>query len=64
MYPVLIEGTMTEVLSGAAEILTWLITQMGAVVNFVTSNPLIMVGFLVSIAGLAINFFLRLFKSV
>lgn len=63
-YALIEGGTITEILGYAAEVLTWIITQMGAVVDFVVGQPLILVGFIVSLAGLGINFFLRLFKSV
>lgn len=57
-------STMAALLQSATEVLTWLITGMGSIVTFVVDNPLILMMFMVFLAGTAVAFFLRLFHSV
>lgn len=57
-------GTLTALLTSATEVLSWIITSMGSIVTFVVDNPLILMMFMVFLAGTAVAFFLRLFHSV
>ena len=56
--------SFTALLSSATDVLTWIITSMGSIVTFVVDNPLILMMFMVFLAGTAVAFFLRLFHSV
>lgn len=56
-------GSLTSILSSAAELVTWMITQMGAYLKFVTDNPVVLIMFLILLAGSGMAFLLRLWKS-
>lgn len=56
--------TLTGLLSSATEVVTWFITQMGAYLNFITQNPLILSMFLIMLAGAGIGFLFRIWHSV
>lgn len=57
-------GSLTSILSAATEVVTWMIVQMGAYLKFITDNPLVLIMFIILLAGSGIGFFLRLWKSV
>lgn len=57
-------NSLSSILSMATELITWLITQMGAILNFITSNPLILSMFIITIAGLAVGMLFRIWHSV
>lgn len=57
-------STIAQVLQGAGEIVTWVITQMGAYLTFITDNPIILVLFLITLAGFAYGMLNRIWKSV
>ncbi|AXF52339.1 MAG: hypothetical protein [Inoviridae sp.] len=56
-------GSLTAILSAATELVTWIITTMGSYLNFVTSNPVVLMMFLILLAGTGIAFLLRLWHS-
>lgn len=56
-------GSLTSILSSATELVTWMITQMGAYLKFVTDNPVVLIMFLILLAGAGMAFLLRLWKS-
>lgn len=57
-------GSLTSILSAATELVTWMIVQMGSYLNFVTSNPVVLIMFLILLAGTGMAFLLRLWNSV
>jgi len=56
--------TITGLLNLATELVTWLVTTMGSYLNFITSNPIILIMFVVMIAGLGIGMLFRIWHSV
>lgn len=56
--------SMSNILSMATELMTWVITQMAAILTFVTSNTLILVFFIMTICGFAVGFLMRIWRSV
>ena len=56
--------SMSNILSMASELMTWVITQMAAILTFVTSNTLILVFFIMTICGFAVGFLMRIWRSV
>lgn len=56
--------SMSNVLAMATEMMTWVITQMGAILTFITSNTLILVMFIMTICGFALGFLMRIWRSV
>lgn len=64
MLTVLEASSMSGLLTEATGFLTWVITSMGSVLTFITSNPLVLAPFIISIAGAAIGFLFRVWRSV
>lgn len=56
-------GTLSDLLSNATEMLTWFITSMASIVNFITGNPIVLVMFLIMLSGAAVGMFFRIWKS-
>ena len=52
-------STFTGILDLAGQLVTFLITQMGAFLKFVTDNPIVLVFLLLTLAGAAIGFLKR-----
>lgn len=57
-------STIGGLLSTAGEVVTWFITQMGAYLTFIQENPLILIMFLIMLAGAGIGFLMRIWHSV
>lgn len=57
-------STMSGLLSMGTEVVTWLVTQMGAYLNFITENPIILLGAIIMIAGLGVGMLFRIWHSV
>jgi hypothetical protein len=55
---------ITDFLSYASSVFTWLMTQMTALVSFISSNPIILLMVIVSLSGLVIAVFSRVFHSL
>lgn len=56
--------SMSNVLSMASELMSWVITQMAAILTFITGNTLILVFFIMTICGFAVGFLMRIWRSV
>lgn len=56
--------SLTSVLSMATELYTWLLSQMGALITFIFAHPLIITMLLVTLAGLVVGMFGRIWGSV
>lgn len=57
-------NSLSGILSMATELWTWMLDQMGAILGFITSNPLILSMFIITIAGLAVGMLFRIWHSV
>ncbi len=57
-------NSMSSILSLATELLTWLITSMTSLLTFISSNPIILVFFIMTIAGFGISVLMRIWHSV
>lgn len=53
-----------DLLSMATEIVTWLISTMTSYLQFVTSNPIVLLMALIMIAGLGVGMLFRIWHSV
>lgn len=58
------DNTLTKILAMAAELFTWLITQMGSLITFILGNPFILIPFIIMIVGLIVGYFGRVWGSV
>lgn len=56
-------SSLSAILSAATEFVTWVITTMTSYLTFVTSNPVILVFFIITIAGAGIGFLMRIWHS-
>lgn len=57
-------STMDGLLGEATKLVTWIITQMASFLDFITSNPIVLVMFLLLLAGAGIGFLMRIWHSV
>lgn len=57
-------STIGGILEQAGEVVTWLITQMGAYLTFITSNPIILLGAILMLVGLGVGMLFRVWHSV
>lgn len=64
MGAVLSSFTMENVLTGATDLLSWVLGAMSAVLKFVTDNPIVLVLFFVSLISIAVGFVFRIWRSV
>lgn len=56
--------SITNILSMATELFTWVITQMTSLVTFISNNPLIMIFMLLMLAGFVVGMFRRVAGSL
>ena len=66
LFPVLGTSTtssLTDILSDATLMFQWFVTSMGSLITFITSNPIILVSFLILLSGAVIGMFMRIWKS-
>lgn len=56
--------TMEGLLAEATKVVTWIITTMGSYVTFIIGHPIVMIGFIIAIAGVGLGFFFRIFRSM
>lgn len=56
--------TLQGILDMTGTLVTWIITQMGAWLGFITDNPIVLILFLIFLAGTGLAFLLRVWKSV
>lgn len=54
---------ITEILKLATEMLTWFITSMTSLVQFIFGNPAILFWFLVGIVGAVVGMFFRIWHK-
>lgn len=56
-------GTLTQILSAATELGTWIISMVGQFLTFITSNPVILVLFLMMLVSFAVGILFRVWRS-
>lgn len=57
-------GTVDGLLKIGTDLLTWLITSMGKVIEFMTSNPIILLMMVITLVGLVVGYLFRIWHSV
>lgn len=50
---------MAEFLSTATTLLTWCLTSMGSIITTIMANPILLIGFMISIVSLAFGLVFR-----
>lgn len=53
-------NAMTELLSAATSLFTWVMTQLGSVITTITSNPILLLSFLMVLVGFVFGILRRL----
>lgn len=56
------EGTQTTLdlfLTNATQLLTWLLTSMGNIINTIMGNPILLIGFMILVISLAFGLVFR-----
>lgn len=65
--PVFLTASDTSTIDGllelATKLVTWLVSSATSWLKFVTDNPIILAGFLLTLAGAGIGFLIRIWKS-
>lgn len=56
-------GTLAGLLQSATQVLTWFITSMGSVLDFVLENPAVLMLFLILLVGAAVGMLFRVWHS-
>lgn len=56
-------SSVSGLLQIAGELVTWLITQMTALITFITGQPVILIGMVITLAGLAVGMLMRIWHS-
>lgn len=56
-------GDLSAILSAATSLATWVITTLGSFLNFITSNPAILVLFLMMLVSFAVGMLFRIWRS-
>lgn len=56
-------GSLASILSAATQMLTWFITSMGSILNFIIDNPVCLMLFLILIVGSAVGMLFRIWHS-
>lgn len=57
-------STVDGLLKIGTDLLAWLITSMGKVINFMTSNPIILLMMVITLVGLVVGYLFRIWHSV
>lgn len=56
-------GTLSQILSAATELGTWIISMVGQFLTFIISNPVILVLFLMMLVSFAVGILFRVWRS-
>lgn len=56
-------SSLSAILSAATELATWIITTIGSFLTFITSNPVILVLFLMMLVSFAVGILFRIWRS-
>lgn len=52
--------TMTSYLSQVAEVFTWILSQITALISFILGNPFLAVSLVLFMCGAVVSFFIRI----
>lgn len=55
---------IADILSMAGELMTWVITQMTAILTFIQGNPIIMIFMIITLVGFCVGLLFRIWHSV
>ena len=55
-----VANAMTELLAAGTSLFTWVMTQLGAVITTITSNPILLLSFLMTLVGFVFGILRRL----
>lgn len=53
-------NAMTELLAAGTSLFTWVMTQLGTVITTITSNPILLLSFLMTLVGFVFGILRRL----
>lgn len=56
-------STIGGILELAGDLVSWLITQMTAMISFITDQPIILIGMIIGLAGLVVGMLMRIWHS-
>lgn len=56
-------STIGGILELAGDLVSWLITQMTAMIGFITDQPIILIGMIIGLAGLVVGMLMRIWHS-
>lgn len=56
-------STIGGILDLAGQLVTWLITQMTAMISFITDQPIILIGMIIGLSGLVVGMLMRIWHS-
>lgn len=56
-------SSLSGILEAATTMFTWFITSMGNLITFITSNPIVLIMFLILLCGSVVGMFMRIWKS-
>lgn len=64
--PTVLSGSLDieTILEYGGKVVTWLVTQMGAYLDFITGKPIILLGAIIMLAGLGVGMLFRIWHSV
>lgn len=57
-------GSLDDILNGGTSLITWVVSAMKALVDFVVSNPIVMVMFYVLLVSFAAGLIMRLIRGI
>lgn len=52
--------SIADLLTQAGQLFTWVFNSLGTVISTITSNPILLFGFLITLVGLVVGIFKRL----
>lgn len=52
--------SIADILTAAGELFTWVFGRMSTLISTITSNPILLFGFLITLVGLVVGIFRRL----
>jgi len=57
-------ASITDILAMASSFFTWVMTNLGTLIDFIFAHPLIIMPFIIAIVGSVFGFFKRIWRSV
>lgn len=53
-------ASIADILTAAGDLFTWVFGRMATLISTITSNPILLFGFLITLVGLVVGIFKRL----